>query len=65
VHSDTGLQAAFRPGLGLGSEIKHDGYRLIVRRDGEAVRLPLKTSGSRIFGKPQKFHGWWLGVLCA
>jgi hypothetical protein len=31
---------------------------LIVRRDGEAVRLPLKTSGSRIFGKPQKFHGW-------
>jgi hypothetical protein len=52
-------------GPGWVHEIKHDGYRLIVRRDGEAVRLPPKTSGSRIFGKPQKFRGWWLGVLCA
>jgi hypothetical protein len=44
LHSDPGRQTAFR--AGLGSEIKHDGYRLIVRRDGEAVRLPLKTSGA-------------------
>jgi ATP-dependent DNA ligase len=26
-------------GLGWGHEIKHDGYRLQVRREGEAVRL--------------------------
>jgi bifunctional non-homologous end joining protein LigD len=26
-------------GPGWDHEIKHDGYRLIVRRDGEAVRL--------------------------
>jgi bifunctional non-homologous end joining protein LigD len=32
VHSNTGCQAAL-------CEIKHDGYRLIVRRHGPVVRL--------------------------
>jgi ATP dependent DNA ligase domain len=36
LHPDPGRQAA---GPGWVHEIKHDGYRLIVRRDGTAVRL--------------------------
>jgi hypothetical protein len=37
----SGVEAVGRPPSGPGwvHEIKHDGYRLIVRRDGEAVRL--------------------------
>jgi bifunctional non-homologous end joining protein LigD len=37
VHSDTGCQAPSGPDWV--HEIKHDGYRLIVRRHGPAVRL--------------------------
>jgi bifunctional non-homologous end joining protein LigD len=37
LHPLAGSQTAV--GARLGHEIKHDGYRLIVRRDGAAVRL--------------------------
>jgi bifunctional non-homologous end joining protein LigD len=37
VHSNPCTQAALR--AGLVHEVKHDGYRLIVRRDGATVRL--------------------------
>jgi hypothetical protein len=37
LHPDPGRQAAL--GARLGAREKHDGYRLIVRRDGKAVRL--------------------------
>jgi bifunctional non-homologous end joining protein LigD len=40
VHPCAPVRAAKPPvGLGWVHEIKHDGYRLIVRRDGIAVRL--------------------------
>jgi hypothetical protein len=45
----SGVEAVGRPPSGPGwvHEIKHDGYRLIVRRDGEAVRLFIGAAAGR------------------
>ena len=50
---------AFKPPAGPGwvHEIKHDGYRLIVRRDGETVRLFTRLNygpGIRSHGRPSQ-----------
>jgi hypothetical protein len=36
----------------------HDGYWLIVRRDGEGCAPAPKNIRKPDFGKPQKFRGW-------
>ena len=48
---------AAKPPAGPGwvHEIKHDGYRLIVRRDGTAVRLFTRRTGSTTKPRP---CGW-------